>query len=76
MNIIETLAYIRSGNGPEGEYTRVAEGIMDLYIARKISCNTIMRMYAEIVHIIIMDSSTYGRNAQRKILLSRKSQGV
>ena len=72
MNIFETLAFIRTSNGPQGEYTKIAENIMHLYMLREISCQTVLRMYAEIVHIIMLDSSQYGQTVQGP----RISQGL
>jgi hypothetical protein len=62
MNIYEALKLIRDSNGPEGEYTKVADAVMDLYLAKQITSKTVYRMFGEILHIIIMESSPYGKN--------------
>ena len=65
MNIFEVLDLIRKSDDP-GELTQVADAIMDLYLAKKINCRTVLQMYGEIVHIMIMNASPYAHNARNK----------
>jgi len=71
MNIFEVLDFIRKGDA-DGEFIKVADAIMDLYLAQEITSPTVLKMYASITHILITNTSPYGPNMRR----SQVSQGV
>ena len=57
MNIYDMLNFIRKSDGREGEYTLVAETLMDLCLRGVISSQTVLKIYGEILHILVLDSS-------------------
>lgn len=64
MNIYEVLKIIRDNDGPKGEFTLIAEGIMWGYIDQRISCKTVLVMYAAITNHMITNSSPYAHKPQ------------
>lgn len=56
MNIYEMLKLIRNNNGTRGDFTLVAESVMQLYHAGKIDSSTVSKIYASIINDMIMDS--------------------
>jgi hypothetical protein len=71
VNIFAVLAMIRMSDR-EGEYIKIADAIMNLYLERQITCPTVLMMYGEITRIMITNTSPYGSTIQDR----QVSQGV
>ena len=72
MNIFDALKFIRDSDGVRGDYTKVAEALMNLYLREEISSRTLLTMYADIIRNIALTTSPYGSNLKDP----QKSQGV